>query len=115
MENLAKDYSDFFDLLKLNRKGGVVYDEVYFMSVDAEWHEVGGANNILSYQIATVSESSTNNIIIYMPPGQRKKLVDLIEAGVKSVNCDQLPPFQPKKKNTDSSCCAQFYSGMELI
>lgn len=98
MKDLCKEYRDFFDLMKVNQKGRKVYDEVFFASLDAEWHELHKRNNVLSYQIATVAPMEANNIILYMRPGQRRKLIELIEVGIASVHGGQLPPFKPKRK-----------------
>jgi len=61
------------------------YDHVFYMALDAEWHQTGQRNNILTYQIATVSNSSSENIIKYTNAGQRLKLIELIEIGLRSV------------------------------
>ncbi len=98
MQEMIEEYREFFDLMKVNRKKSVIYDEVYFVAIDAEWYESGGRNVILSYQLASVSESAVNNIILYMPPGKRMKLCELVEAGIKSVNGGQLPLFKPGRK-----------------
>jgi hypothetical protein len=98
MHTLYERYSHFFDLVKFDPILKKFYDVVYFMSLDAEWYERVGRNIIQSYQIATVSESSANNIILYQPPGKRMKLVELIDAGIASVHGGQLPPFQRGRK-----------------
>lgn len=61
------------------------------MALDAEWYESAGRNVVLSYQIATVSQRTDNNIIEYMLPGQRLSLSDIIELGVRSVNDGSIP------------------------
>ena len=98
MQELITEYRPFFDLIKTNRKKSVVYDDVYYVAIDAEWYEAGGRNVVLSYQLATVSESAINNIILYMSPGKRLELCELVEAGIKSVNGGQLPPFKSGRK-----------------
>lgn len=77
---LHEDYSPFFaDAVKKKD------DRVIFMAIDAEWHVVGSRNVVLSYQIATASQAGTNNIIKYMEHGQRLKLAEIVELGIRSV------------------------------
>lgn len=88
---LHTDYDMFFDYFEGKDDTGEFYskrehyDHVFYMALDAEWHRVGQRNNILSYQIATVSNSRSENTIKYTNAGQRLKLIELIELGLRSV------------------------------
>lgn len=55
------------------------------MAFDAEWHQLGNRNHVLSYQIATVSESKSNNIIEYTIAGKRLFLAEIVKLGLRSI------------------------------
>ena len=61
------------------------------MSLDAEWHESGGRNNVLSYQVATLSRTAVNNVIKYVDRGQRLSLEELVEIGIRSIHGGEIP------------------------
>lgn len=101
MSALSKTYADFFPLFtdssKKTRQRGKAY-RVYYMGIDAEWHEEFGRNVVLSYQIATLSASSYQNIIRYMPKGKRLSLPEIVELGIRSVHDGKLPSVPPGEK-----------------
>ena len=66
---LHTNYSDFFDYYEKKHNKREQYDNVYYIALDAEWHRAGQRNNILSYQIATASNSKSENIIKYTKTG----------------------------------------------
>jgi hypothetical protein len=77
-----KDYKNFFI------SGGGFrpkFDVIFYMALDAEWFERNGRNVVLSYQIATTSSTRSNNIIMYMRPGKRLSLPEIVELGIRSV------------------------------
>jgi len=82
-EKLHTEYAHFFKHFRPR------YENVFFMSLDAEWYEYGGRNVVLSYQVATVSMYASNNVIKYMAPGERMTLVDCIQYGLKSVTTEE--------------------------
>ena len=101
---LHKHYTDFFDYYEGKNDAGEYhdkwehYDHVFYMALDTEWHKVGNRNNILSYQIATASRFKTHNKIEYTNAGQRLKLIELVELGLKSVMPDESLEELDKKK-----------------
>lgn len=101
MSSLSQTYSDFFTLFTDppddSRQRGKAY-RVYYIGIDAEWHEELGRNIVLSYQIATLSDSSHNNIIKYMPKGKRLTLAEIVELGIRSVHDGKLPSVPPEQK-----------------
>lgn len=76
---IHKKYQAFFAL------GKGQYSAVFYIALDTEYKTEGKTNKLLSYQIATTSEYGTNNIILYMKPGERKTLAELGEAAIRSV------------------------------
>ena len=95
---LHTEYEHFFDIVK-NPKVGTSYNNAYFMAFDAEWYNLGGRNVVLSYQIATVSPSGSQNIIEFVPPGERLKLADIVEFGIRSVNDGCIPEGHATSRN----------------
>jgi hypothetical protein len=97
---LHKEYKDFFDIYSKEVKFAPNrYDNVYFMAFDAEWYQSGDKNVVLSYQIATVSCSGSQNIIEFVPPGKRLKLAEIVEFGVRSVNDGLIPDDHATARN----------------
>lgn len=98
MSSLSETYRPFFELFTQPAPySRFRADVVYFMGIDAEWHEELGRNIVLSYQIATLSSSTYNNIIKFVPKGERLKLADLIELGIKSVHGGRIPHYRHSK------------------
>ena len=81
-ELLHETYALFFESAKTGENRG---SQTYFMAFDAEWHQVGNRNHVLSYQIATVSKSKSNNIIEYTIAGKRLFLAEIVKLGIRSV------------------------------
>jgi len=69
------------------------------MAFDAEWYQSGDRNVVLSYQIATVSRSGSQNIIEFVPPGKRLKLAEIVMLGVCSVNGGSIPDNHTGARN----------------
>jgi len=82
---LHKTYADFFEKTREIKPKS---SHVFFMAIDAEWYANGEKNIVLSYQIATSAVNKTDNIILYMQPGQRLTLAEIVERGVNSVVSD---------------------------
>lgn len=97
--SLSERYAYFFDLVRHPRRRKTPYDNIYFMCMDAEWFESAGRNVVLSYQIATVSQQTDNNIIEYMLPDQRLSLADIVELGIRSVNDGNIPESHRLERN----------------
>jgi len=95
---LHEDYEHFFNIVK-NPKVGSPYDNAYFMAFDAEWYQSGDKNVVLSYQIATVSITASNNIIEFVAPEQRFKLAEIVEFGIRSVNNGAIPDDHATSRN----------------
>lgn len=94
MDKLSKQHESFFDLFKEPPVGPKKHPRanfVYYMGIDAEWYEELGRNVVLSYQIATLSNSTYKNIIKFVPKGKRLRLAELVEHGIRSVNGGELP------------------------
>lgn len=92
MAPLYEKYASFFEIAAKNRRWQTyLRDQVYFLSLDAEWHEVAGRNTVLSYQVCTVSNEAEQNIIEYMEPGQRLSLAQIVSLGVRSVHGGAIP------------------------
>jgi len=96
-DSLHLKYKNFFYHFK--KYSRIKYANVFFIAIDAEWHRVGNKNNVLSYQVATASNRRTKNIFIKMKPGERLRLRDLIERGIRSVYLGALPSTLNKVKN----------------
>lgn len=96
---LHEDFENFFDLLAAPPRPLRPYDNVYFMAYDAEWYQSGEQNCVLSYQIATVSRSCSQNIIEFVPPGKRLKLAEIVNFGVGSVNGGSIPADHATARN----------------
>lgn len=88
---LSERYVNFFSLVEQPLRWKPPYLNIYFMCLDAEWYEVARRNVVLSYQIATVSRTTDNNIIEYMEPGKRLTLGEVVELGICSVNGGVMP------------------------
>lgn len=97
MEHLPSKYRDFFSIYESQKWSLKPHDRAYFMALDAEWYESGGQNVVISYQIATASNTSANNIIRYVAPDERLTLAEIVELGIRSVNGGRIPPNKPKK------------------
>lgn len=98
MHLLSQKYSTFFDLFETVPKLEFRYDRVYYMAIDAEWYESQGRNTVLSYQLATVSRTSSANIIKYVPAGERLTLPKLVGMGITSVNGGSIPEDHQRGK-----------------
>lgn len=94
---LHEAYAEFFEEVKNKRPKS---DLVFFMSIDAEWYEDGSKNFVLSYQIATASETKTKNIIEYTVAGTRLTLAEVVELGLRSVISDEDFHYLRRKKIT---------------
>ena len=99
MQNLPATYKPFFDLFETVPKPEFRFDRVYYMAIDAEWYESRGRNVVLSYQLATVSRTSSANFIKYVPPSKRLTLSELIGMGIASVNGGSIPEDHQRGKN----------------
>jgi hypothetical protein len=88
MNTLYAQYVEYFELLKLDRRGEPKYDHVFVMGIDTETKQISSTSfNVLSYQVATVGQSGANNIIIYKPFNHpRSSLPEIIKAGICSTN-----------------------------
>lgn len=95
---LHNQYQHFFNIVENPRVGGK-YNNSYFMAFDAEWYQSGDRNVVLSYQIATVSRTASNNIIEFVAPGQRLKLAEIVEFGIRSVNNGVIPEGHATARN----------------
>lgn len=94
MDTLPSQYKPFFDLFEeppVDPQKRPRADFVYYMGIDAEWHEELGRNVVLSYQIACLSRTTYKNTIKFVPKGKRLRLAELVELGIKSVNGGELP------------------------
>lgn len=101
LKSLPARFRAFRDGLCHDRWGRKIYDRVYFIAIDAEWYRAGDRNCILSYQLATVSDTNTVNQIIYLNPGERWTLAQLIDFGVSSVNGGNIPaPLREESSRT---------------
>ncbi len=88
MHNQYSQYRDFFELLKLDKRGAPIYDKIFFMSIDTEYVQVSEASiRVLSYQVATVGSYGANNIFLPIAFNQpRMSLPELIAAGICSTD-----------------------------
>ncbi|RII25141.1 MAG: hypothetical protein CXR31_14725 [Geobacter sp.] len=98
MQNLPETYKPFFDLFETLPKPQYRCDQVYYMAIDAEWYESRGRNVVLSYQLATVSRTTSANIIKYVPAAKRLTLPELVGLGIASVNGGSIPEDHQKSK-----------------
>lgn len=86
------------------------------LCLDAEWHEVGGKNHVLSYQVAALTRTAANNVVHYMDREQRLSLAEVVEAGIRSVNDGRSPrhtapaatscTWSPITSPLNGRCCA---------
>ncbi|BDV42759.1 hypothetical protein GURASL_16820 [Geotalea uraniireducens] len=97
MQYLPEKYQDFFPICESRPWSPTGHDRAYFMALDAEWFESGGQNVVISYQIATASSTSTNNIIQYVDPDERLTLAEIIELRIRSVSGGSIPPHKRNK------------------
>lgn len=88
LDSLVGKYRAIFTCLEGKRS---VPSNAFVMSLDAEWHESGGRNNVLSYQVATLSRTAVNNVIKYVERGQRLSLEELVEIGIRSIHGGEIP------------------------
>lgn len=88
LDSLVGKYRAIFTCLEGKRS---VPSNAFVMSLDAEWHESGGRNNVLSYQVATLSRTAVNNVIKYVERGQRLSLEELVEIGIRSIHGGVIP------------------------
>lgn len=88
LDSLVGKYRAIFTCLEGKRS---VPSNAFVMCLDAEWHESGGRNNVLSYQVATLSRTAVNNVIKYVERGQRLSLEELVEIGICSIHGGVIP------------------------
>lgn len=91
LAGLAKRYAPLRQCASLSPFGTLLYDQVYFFALDAEWYPDGTQNVVISYQMGTVSEAAATNEIIYVRPGQRLRLIQLIEKALATVHGGEIP------------------------
>lgn len=88
LDSLVGKYRAIFTCLEGRRS---IPSNAFVMSLDAEWHESGGRNNVLSYQVATLSRTAVNNVIKYVERGERLSLEELVEIGIRSIHGGEIP------------------------
>jgi hypothetical protein len=92
LKGLPEKYAQFKDCFLHDPFGNQLYDVVCQIAIDTEWYSVGDRNCIISYQVAAVLFGRAVNRIIYVRPGERLTLMDLIERAFAFLYGGEVPP-----------------------
>ena len=91
LQGIPQKYAQFRDCFLCGPRGNQMYDAVVQVAIDTEWYPHGDRNCILCYQYAAVFEDRAVNRIVYMRPGERLTLPDLIERALASLHGGEVP------------------------
>lgn len=97
---LPEKYAPFKDCFLYDPFGNRLYDAVCYIAIDTEWYRVGDRNCIISYQVAAVLFGRAVNRIIYVRPGERLTLIELIERAFAFLYGGEVPPHFKKDKQS---------------
>ena len=88
---LPERYAPFRERVRFDFRGNLLYDQVFFLALDTEWTGEGNRNRIICYQMGCVSDTAATNEIVYVEPGQRLRLIQIVEKAVAMVHGGEIP------------------------
>lgn len=91
LKGVPEKYAPLMNRFLHDPFGNQLYDSVYPIAIDTEWYPDGDRNCIISYQLAAVSAHHAVNRIIYVRPGDRLKLGELIENAIAFLHGGEVP------------------------